>query len=742
MTDSGPANAAATASHSGNAAAVRRPGSAQTPLATAPRTERGSRASIAGVSHPRMPHPTAAGAERKSPPPDDPDGSRPSADGNPLAAIRVAIKAKQYRQAAAALAPILAREPNHTDALYMRAVCHRYLREFDQALALLRRLQSLAPENGRAHQEEGHCHRDMGQPDAALPAYARACRFNPALTAAWRGQFDILSRRGRHDEAAGVRAQLDYLRRLPPPLLGVLDLLSQGKLLKAEDLCRKFLRQVPHHVEAMRLLAEIGLRFGVLTDAEFLLESAHEFEPENARVHMDYIQVLRKRQKFAQALTQAEKLLATAPEHPQFLSIHAIECMQTGDYDTALSQFDKVLARIPGDPVTLTSKGHAFKTRGDYAASVESYRAAIAHQPRHGEAWYALSNLKVYNFDDAEIAAMEAQLRGEDLPHADRVHLGFALGKAWEDRNDFETSFSHYARGNGMKKALSSYQADQMTAELRAQQRVCGPALLGRGEQAGCPAPDPIFVVGLPRAGSTLLEQILSSHSQIDGTLELPNIPSLSQQLRRRARADKTDYPDVLATLTDSELGEFGRQYIEDTRIHRQDAPFFVDKMPNNFRHIGLIHLMLPNAKIIDARRHPMACGFSGFKQLFAEGQEFSYDLADLGQYYRDYVELMDHWDHVLPGKVLLMQYEEVVADVEGQVRRLLDHCGLEFEEACVNFHQTERSVRTPSSEQVRRPIFASGLDYWRNYEQWLAPLRDALGADVRERCRIAPGGP
>ena len=620
----------------------------------------------------------------------------------------------------------------------MGAVCRRYRREFDAALAQLARLKALAPENGRAYQEEGHAYRDMGRPGHALRAYAQACRFNPALVASWRGQLEILTRSGRRREAAQVGAQLDYLKRLPKLLVIVLDLASQGKLLKAENLCRKFLQKVPHHVEAMRLLADIGIRFGVLADAEFLLESAHQFEPNNVRVHMDYIQALRKRQKFGPALEQARQLLETSPENPQFQSIYAIECMQTGDYAEALSLFDRVLERIPGDPITLTSKGHAYKTCGQYDEAVASYRAALASKPQHGEAWYSLSNLKVYSFSDSELERMHAQARTDGLPHADRVHLNFALGKAYEDRDDFETSFRFYEQGNRSKKAASSYDAEKMTEELRAQHRVCTAEMLSRGAGAGHSAGDPIFVVGLPRAGSTLLEQILSSHSRVEGTLELPNILSYSQQLRRRGRSGpEPDYPEILAELSDEELNQFGRQYIDDTRIHRHGAPFFVDKMPNNFRHIGLIHLILPNAKIIDARRDPMACGFSGYKQLFAEGQQFTYDLADLGQYYRDYVELMDHWDEVLPGKVLLVQYEDVVGDLETQVRRILDHCGLEFEPECLSFHRTERAVRTPSSEQVRQPIFQSGLDYWRNYESWLHPLKGALGEDVRRRFGI-----
>jgi len=660
-----------------------------------------------------------------------------------LDAIQARIVGKQYDEALSDLYDILRDEPENTDALYMSAVCRRYRGEFDAALAQLARLKALAPENGRAHQEEGHANRDMGRPDQALRAYAQASRFNPALVASWRGQLNILARSGRLREAAQAKAQLDHLEQLPRPLVIVIDLMSQGKLLKAEDLCRKFLRKVPHHVEAMRLLADIGIRFGVLADAEFLLESAHEFEPNNVRVHMDYIQALRKRQKFEKALEQARQLLETSPGNPQFQSIYAIECMQTGDYEGALGLFDRVLEKIPGDPVTLTSKGHALKTHGQYDEAVASYRAALTSQPRHGEAWYSLSNLKVYSFTDRELERMHEQVRSDDLSHADRVHLNFALGKAYEDREDFETSFRFYEHGNRSKKAASRYDADRMTGELRAQQRVCVAGMLSRGAEAGHSAGDPIFVVGLPRAGSTLLEQILSSHSRVDGTLELPNVLSLAQQLRRRGRSGpEPDYPDILMELSDEELRQFGQQYIDDTRIHRKSAPFFVDKMPNNFRHIGLIHLILPNAKIIDARRNPMACGFSGYKQLFAEGQQFTYDLADLGQYYRDYVELMDHWDAVLPGKVLCVQYEEVVGDLETQVRRILDHCKLEFEPACLSFYRTDRAVRTPSSEQVRQPIFQSGLDYWRNYEPWLDPLKSALGVDVRRRFGIRSPNP
>jgi tetratricopeptide (TPR) repeat protein len=654
------------------------------------------------------------------------EAERPVPDLGP---IQQKIVAKRFEDALADLDDVLQIEPDNPDALYMSAVCRRYSRDFDAALRLIERLKEIWPEHGRAHQEEGHAYRDMGRLDDALLAYARACRFNPALVASWRGQLDILRHKGLDQQARQVGAQLESLQELPQPLLAVLDLVGQRKLLQAEDICRRFLKKVPHHVEGMRLLADIGVRLGVLDDAEFLLASALKLEPGNKRVRIDYIQALRKRQKFSAALEQARLLLDSAPDNPQFKSLFAIESMQTGDYETALATFDEILEKLPTDPVTLTSKGHAHKTCGNYDEAVAAYRAALESTPHHGEAYYSLANLKVYSFSDAEIERMHAQEGNSNLAHMDRVHLCFALGKAYEDKEDFARSFHYYEQGNRLRKFQTTYKAEQMSQDLGAQREVCTRAFLERRAGTGCAMPDPIFIVGLPRAGSTLLEQILSSHSQVDGTLELPNILSLSQQLRRRARQGSLPpYPAILDEIADEELEAFGQAYIDDTRIHRQGAPFFIDKMPNNFRHIGLIHLILPNAKIIDARRHPMACCFSGFKQLFAEGQEFTYDLADAGRYYRDYVELMDHWDAVLPGKVLRVHYEDVVADTAGQVRRILDYCSLPYEDACVNFHETRRSVRTPSSEQVRQPIYTSGLEQWRNFEPWLGSLKLALG--------------
>lgn len=636
--------------------------------------------------------------------------------------------------ASRALGDVLAAEPERVDALYMAAVCARYEKRFEDAAALLARLKKASPDFGRAYQEEGHLHREKGETEKALGAYARASQANPGLEASWRAQSDMLSQLGRHEEAAQHKAQADRLAQLPRELLAVTNLIHEGKLLKAENLCRHFLQSHAHHVEAMRLLADVGARLGVLDDADFLLESAIEFEPDNLQLRLDYIQLLRKRQKFQAALDQARALYERDPQNPLFQSHYAIESLQTGDFERALTLFDEVLETVPNDPATLTSRAHALKTWGRQDDAIASYRAAFAAKPGHGDAYYGLANLKTYRFNDDEIAAMRECEAQDEIGYQDRVHLCFALGKAFEDRGEYETAFSYYAQGNELKRVKSSYRADSMENELQAQVEFCTDALFEKFRGAGHDAPDPIFIVGLPRAGSTLLEQILASHSQIDGTLELPNILSLSQGLRGRSRAaGDSAYPKILNDLPAEKFAEMGRSYLEDTRIHRSGAPFFIDKMPNNFRHIGLIHLILPNAKIIDARREPMACCFSGFKQLFAEGQEFTYGLEEIGRYYRSYVDLMRHWDTALPGKILRVQHEDVLDDLEGHVRGMLDFCGLPFEQACLDFHKTERSVRTASSEQVRQPITKSGVDQWRRFEPFLDPLKSALGPALTE---------
>jgi tetratricopeptide (TPR) repeat protein len=515
----------------------------------------------------------------------------------------------------------------------------------------------------------------------------------------------------------------------------VVSLIHEHRIAKAENLCRAFLQKNGHHIEGMRLLADIGVKFNSYEDAEFLLESCVVLEPQNTNAHFDYVNLLHKRQKYGDALEQAKALRNKAPDKPQFDLLYANQSLAIGEFDEALSIYREHSQRMPDNPTLHLSIGHALKTVGNQPEAIESYTQAYCVKPDFGDAYWSLANLKTYRFDTAQIEAMRAHEAAPSTQLTDRYNLCFALGKALEDQGESADSFNYYERGNRLKREELGYDWRRINSEMSRQIAHCTPTLFAEKAGSGVAAADPIFILGLPRAGSTLLEQILASHSQVEGTMELPNILALAHKLAGRRRVDEEpEYPANLAELTPEELTEFGEAYIRDTMIHRkQGTPYFIDKMPNNFRHIGLIHMIVPNAKIIDARRGAMGCCFSGFKQLFAEGQEFTYGLEEIGHYYKDYVALMDHWDTVLPGKILRVRYEEVVADLETQVRRLLDFCGLPFEEACVNFHETERAVRTASSEQVRQPIFKSGVDQWENFSPYLDPLRKILGPELAQ---------
>ena len=650
-----------------------------------------------------------------------------------LGRIKGHLKEGRIPEALSGLEMALSQNPDDTELKYLLVLALRYSKQLDKALFVVKELLDLAPSHARGYQELGHIHFLAGNADEAVFAYQRALEINPALLASLERTEFLLEKMGREHGLIRIRSEIDFVKQLPKPLVSVIDLIGQNKLVKAEELCRSFLQKNPQNVEGMRLLADIGSKLGVLHDAEFLLESALEFEPDHIKARIDYTMILRKRQKFESALEQAQLLLETAPSNVQFKSLCAIELMQTGAYDATLNYFDQILEQVPNDPVTLTTRGHLLKTQGNSVEAIDSYRAVLKNSPGHGEAYYSLGNLKTYRFEDNELDLMLQQEQGNRLRPMDRIYLNFALGKAYEDRGDYESAFSFYQKGNSLKKIQSRYDAEAMRDELSRMRLICDPAFFSEREDWGSDARDPIFVLGLPRAGSTLIEQILSSHSQIDGTSELPNILALSQKLRRSSNYPVKGYPEVMKSISEAECREFGDSYIEETKIHRQGAAYFIDKMPNNFRHIALIKLILPNAKIIDARRDPMGCCFSGFKQLFAEGQEFSYSLEDIGNYYVDYIKLMDHWDKVLPGFVLRVNHEDVVDNLEQEVRRILNFCGLPFEESCLRFYETERNVKTPSSEQVRQPIFRDGVDQWRKFEPWLDPLKNAL-AELESR--------
>jgi len=612
--------------------------------------------------------------------------------------------------------------------LFLLAVCRRTAKRYDDALALLNRLTRLEPEYARAWQEIGHNHRDRNRHQGAIEAYRKAVELNPGLLASWRDLGRILRQQGDADGARVAEANAKRLADLPRELQSVTSMMYEDKLYKAEKLCRHYLQRNPKHVEAMRLLAAIGTRLNILDDAEFLLETALEVAPDFDLARIDYVKVLHKRQKFERAFEQAAELRRRLPGNLSAEIAYANQCSAVGRYDEALDVLDRVLGKSPNPANIQMLRGHALKTIGRHADAVAAYRAAADQRPGFGDAWWSLANMKTFEFSDDEVELMQRQEHSGELGRVDRYHLCFALGKAHEDRGDYSLSFEYYERGNWLKHEEVRYSADRMQADFDRQKAFFTPARVEAFADLGSQASDPIFIVGLPRAGSTLVEQILASHSRIDGTLELPNILAMAHRLNGRVKADEAPrYPWVLADLAPEKFAEMGEQYIEETRIHRHDAPLFTDKMPNNFRHVGLILSILPNARIIDARRGAMSCCFSGFKQLFAEGQEFSYSLDDIGRYYVGYVDLMNHWRNLYPDSILQVDYEDVVEDLETQVHRMLDFLGLDFEPACVEFHRTKRSVRTASSEQVRKPIYRAGVEQWRNFQPWLGELEQAL---------------
>ena len=659
-----------------------------------------------------------------------PEGKVPEFE---VARARALVQSGEYAKSVSLCNAALVLDEGNKDALYILAVSLRLQKNYDVSVAAIDRLIEADSTNGRAYQERGHLLRDMGRIDDAFLAYQAAVTQNAALPGSWKMLADINFSEGRVEMAEFAEAQYSYLTDLPPELQSVASLIQEGRLVKAENICRHFLQTKGHHVEAIRFLADIGIKFNSFDEAEFLLESAIVLEPDNNGAHMDYVNVLNKRQKFDKALEQAVLLRVKAPDSPPIEMLYANQNLVVGNFDEALTIYRERAQKVPNNPSIHLTLGHALKTTGSQAEAIEAYTRAYRIKPDFGDAYWSLANLKTYRFDATQIAAMREMEAASSTQLADRYHLCFALGKALEDQGDYADAFAYYERGNRLKRDEVGYDWRRISKEIEAQIAHCTTDVFAHAQGGGCAAKDPIFILGLPRAGSTLLEQILASHSQVEGTMELPNILALAHKLDGRRRIDEeARYPANLGELSHDELNEFGDAYIRDTMIHRKKGrPYFIDKMPNNFRHIGLIHMILPNAKIIDARRGAMGCCFSGFKQLFAEGQEFTYGLEEIGHYYKDYVALMAHFDAVLPGKILRVQYEDVVSDLETQVRRLLDFCGLAFEQSCIDFHQTERAVRTASSEQVRQPIFKSGVDQWEHFSAYLDPLRNILGPEL-----------
>jgi len=631
---------------------------------------------------------------------------------------------------------------------YLIAVAQRYAKTSTEALSSINALLKLDEQHSRANQEQGFINLALDEPIQAKISFEKAVALNPSLVASWQALIHLYRDAEQQQNVQKAANQLEKLKKLPPALLAVTELMHERKLLKAEQICRHFLQQNKRHIDGMCMLAEIGIELKIYDDAEFLLASAIELAPTHIHARSQYLNLLLRLGKYKIAAQQVEQLLLVQPDNLSFKIAKASALTGLGEIAQAITLFEQAIAendQIPGFHLQL---GHALKTKGDIEKAVVAYQKAYQLSPSYGDAFWSLANTKTYRFSDAEIANMQAQQDNKDLALTDKIQLHFATGKAFEDRQEYKLAFQAYQQGNKLQHDHSGFDISKIEQQVAEQIKYCTAELFEKRGHLGLNSPDPIFIVGLPRAGSTLLEQILASHSQVDGTMELHNILGLASRLRGRnnsqnsnpsATGNKSEnestskgeqegqYPKNLSEINPDYFTRFGQQFIDETQVYREQAPLFIDKMPNNFLHIGLIRLILPNAKIIDARRSPMACCFSGFKQLFAEGQDFSYDLEDIGRYYQAYLKLMAHWDKVLPGFVLTVKHEDVVDDLATQVRRMLDFCGLEFEQSCVDFHKTKRNIKTPSSEQVRQPIYKSATEQWRHFEQYLTPLKNIV---------------
>lgn len=665
----------------------------------------------------------------------------PAALDEQIKALHARQAQDDYAGAAAVARQLLAQAPTNRDLLLIEAHSLRMMKQIEAALAALDRLAAHHPSFSQMFLERGLCHVARRDAPAALADLRMAVGVNPALAMGWR-MIDGLCRMTGDNGGAQLAAQhFAYLTSLPPPVLQAKVLFADGELDVAEQLVRRFLLETGNHPEAMRVLAQIGHARNVFDDAEALYEGVLTLIPDYHEARREYVQVLIARHKFPQAREALAPLLARDPANHAYRIQAATIMVGLGDFEAVIPEYRAMIGEVPGSGPDARVRradlnlwlGHALKTVGKTEESIHAYMAATAERPDFGDAWWSLANLKTYRFADESIAVMQDRLEAPATSDFDRIHIAFALGKAFEDAANYEASWKAYERGNTLHRESHGYLPSIFETNTREQKRVCTPDFFAKRNGWGLDDPSPIFVLGLPRAGSTLLEQILASHSMVEGTQELPDIQRIVHELQgRELNFDKPLYPGSLEALDAEAVRKFGEQYIADTMPNRiLGRPYFIDKMPNNFRHIGLIHLILPNAKIIDARRDAMSCCFSNLKQLFAQGQEFTYGIEDIARYYRTYVELMDHWDAVLPGRVLRVQHEDVVEDLEGSVRRILDYCGLPFEDACVEFHKTKRAVRTPSSEQVRQPIFRDGLDQWKKFEPWLEPLRAALGPEL-----------
>lgn len=633
-------------------------------------------------------------------------------------AARAAVQAEQ----------ILLATPGHPVATLLLGVARRFTGNASAAVETLEPLTRSQPDHAAVHYEFGRACSAAGRREQAIAALRRAVELQPALPGAWNSLAGELRAAGDDAGADAVCARRIEVASRDPRLQKADVAMRENRPAESHSLLNQHLQEDPTDVVAMHLLAAVYMRHGNFVDAGKLLARCLELAPNYAAAHHDYALVLDNQMRRGEALREIEKALEADPDNAGYRNLQAAILDRLGEYDRAIEIYAGLLEKQPEQAKIWTSYGHSLRAAGRRDESVAAYQKAIEYGPESGEAWWSLADFKTFTFSAGEIDAIRRQLERTDLSDDDRSYFEFTLGKALEDAGDYADSFEHYAEGNRLRRKMTPYAAAQLTTGVQRSKSVFTPDFFADRADCGSPARDPIFIVGLPRSGSTLLEQILASHSAVEGTMELPDMLAIVRELGERGAGD-WQYPEVLASLEPDEFRALGERYLESTRIYRKtDRPMFIDKMPNNFANVGLIQLLLPNARIVDARRHPLASCFSIFKQLFARGQLFAYDLDDLGRTYRDYVELMAHFDEVLPGRVHRVFYERLVDDTEAEIRGLLEYCGLDFEEGCLRFYETDRAVRTASSQQVRQPVNRAGVDHWRHFEEWLDPLKRSLG--------------
>lgn len=656
----------------------------------------------------------------------------PESTGTLKSALAHAAKLLDTQPALAAeqATEILNAAPNHPPAVLILAVAQGRLGDLDSSLRQLESLVQTQRSWAVAHFEYSRALAAAGRGDDAIAALRTTLKLRPDHPEAWRHLADHLM--AIDDTKAADEAYARHIRcsSRDPQLQRAAAAMIDNDIPTAERVLKEHLKQTPTDVPAIRMLAEVAVRCGRNDDARNLLERCLELAPGFTAARYNYATVLHRSNNSEAALAEVERLLESDARNPSYRNLCAVILSRVGEYARSSEFYAELLAEYPEHAKIWLSYGHVLKTEGRQEECIDAYRKSLARDPAFGEAYWSLANLKTFQFSAAELSTMATQVTDEDLDDEHKLHMHFALGKAAEDAGEYARAFEHYSLGNALYSAGLDYDADLNTARVDRFKTRFTQTFFAERQGSGCDSTSPIFIVGMPRSGSTLLEQILSSHSQVEGTTELPEMITLAKNLREQADTrDIGIYTEVLAAMDPAQLRELGEEYLERTRIHRKtDRHFFIDKMPNNFLHTGMIELILPNAKIIDARRHPMGCCFSNFKQYYARGQSFSYSLDDMGRFYRDYVDLMSHYDEALPGRVHRVHYENMVEHTEAEVRRLLDYCELPFEPGCLRFYENERPVRTASSEQVRQPIYSGGMEQWRHFEQWLDPLKLALG--------------